>query len=195
MRTLLVAVLLLGAVAQAPPNESPVRIVRIGLNQNAPTVTLRSDSAFTVQRIPTRSAKFTMILSVDADAATRTLRRTDLRYQTLVELDGGRLLVLPATTKVRVEPASTMIEIDNRRYRGSITILGKSRNTFTVVNELPMEDYLLGVVPNELSPTTFGELEALKAQAVAARTYALRNLGQYKDEGYDICATEMCQVY
>src|SRR6185369_852652 len=63
------------------------------------------------------------------------------------------------------------------------------------VNELPMEDYLLGVVPNELSPTTFGELEALKAQAVAARTYILRNLGQYKDEGYDICATDMCQVY
>jgi stage II sporulation protein D len=60
---------------------------------------------------------------------------------------------------------------------------------------LPLEDYLLGVVPNELSPTTFGELEALKAQAVAARTYILRNLGQYKDEGYDICATDMCQVY
>jgi stage II sporulation protein D len=58
-----------------------------------------------------------------------------------------------------------------------------------------MEDYLLGVVPNELSPTTFGALEALKAQAVAARTYIRRNLGQYKDEGYDICATDMCQVY
>jgi len=50
-------------------------------------------------------------------------------------------------------------------------------------------------VPNELSPTTFGELEALKAQAVAARTYVLRNLGQYKNEGYDICATDACQVY
>ena len=57
------------------------------------------------------------------------------------------------------------------------------------------KQYLLGVVPNELSPTTFGELEALKAQAVAARTYVMRNLGQSKKEGYDICATDACQVY
>src|SRR5204862_1447547 len=39
------------------------------------------------------------------------------------------------------------------------------------------------------------QLEALKAQAVAARTYVQRNLGQYANEGYDICATDSCQVY
>ena len=191
MRTLLLALLLLIAGAQAP-NE---RVVRIGLSQNASTVTLRSDKAFTVQQTRTRTAKFTMILSVDAVAANRAVSHADLRYRALVELDGGRLLVLPTTTKVRIEPAGALIDIDNRRYRGSIAVFGNSRNTFTVVNELPLEDYLLGVVPNELNPTTFGELEALKAQAVAARTYILRNLGQYKNEGYDICATDMCQVY
>jgi stage II sporulation protein D len=191
MRTLLLALLILIAGSQAPTE----RVVRIGLNQNASTVTLRSDKAFTVQQTSTRTAKFSMILSVDAAAANRALSRADLRYRTLVELDGGRLLVLPTTTKVRIEPAGAVIEIDNRRYRGRIEVFGNSRNTFTAVNELPLEDYLLGVVPNELGPTTFGELEALKAQAVAARTYILRNLGQYKNEGYDICATDMCQVY
>ncbi len=65
----------------------------------------------------------------------------------------------------------------------------------TAVNVLNLEDYLRGVVPNELSPGQFPQLEALKAQAVAARTYALRNMGQYKDRGYDICATPACQVY
>ncbi len=65
----------------------------------------------------------------------------------------------------------------------------------TAVNILNVEDYLRGVVPNELSPGQFPQLEALKAQAVAARTYALRNLGQYKERGYDICATPACQVY
>jgi stage II sporulation protein D len=159
MRTLLPALLLLIAGAQAP-NEL---VVRIGLSQNASTVTLRSDKAFTVQQTRTRTAKFTMILSVDADAANRALSHADLRYRTLVELDGGRLLVLPTTTKVRIEPAGALIDIDNRRYRGSIAVFGNSRNMFTVVNELPLEDYLLGVVPNELSPTTFGELEALSA--------------------------------
>jgi stage II sporulation protein D len=191
MRTILPALLLLIAGAQAP-NEP---VVRIGLSQDASTVTLRSDNAFTVQQVRTRTARFTMMLTVDADASTRALSRADLRYRTLVELDGGRLFVLPTNTRVRIEPAGALIGFDNRRYRGNITVFGNSRNTFTVVNELPVEDYLQGVVPNELNPTTFGELEALKAQAVAARTYLLRNLGQYKDEGYDICASDMCQVY
>jgi peptidoglycan hydrolase-like amidase len=112
-----------------------------------------------------------MILSVDAGAANRALSRAELRYRTLVELDGRQAARPAEATKVRIEPAGAVIDIDNRRYRGSITVFGNSRNAFTVVNELPMEDYLLGVVPNELGPATFGELEALKAQAVAARTY------------------------
>src|SRR5207244_10101988 len=94
------------------------------------------------------------------------------------------------------DPAgSPHIEAENRSYHEAIEVFGNSRNTFTVVNELPIEDYLLGVVPNELSPTTYGEIEALKAQAVAARTYVTRNMGQSKNEGYDICSTDACQVY
>ena len=88
-------------------------------------------------------------------------------------------------------PSNSTAEVTAGRSK----YFGNSRNTFTVVNELPIEDYLLGVVPNELNPVTFGELEALKAQAVAARTYIMSNLGQYKNEGYDICATDACQVY
>ena len=104
-------------------------------------------------------------------------------------------LVLAAGARVRIEPPA-------RRSRSRIApIAARSkcsatrRHTLTIVNELPLEEYLRGVVPNELSPTTFGQIEALKAQAVAARTYIQRNLGQYKNEGYDICATDACQVY
>src|SRR5262245_22438188 len=120
MRTLLPAVLLLIAGGQTA-NEP---VVRIGLSQSASTVTLRSDKAFTVQQIPTRSATFTMILSVDADAANRALSHADLRYRTMVELDGGKLFILPATTKVRIEPTGAVIDIDKRRYRGSIEVFG-----------------------------------------------------------------------
>ncbi len=98
-------------------------------------------------------------------------------------------------TRVRIQPPPAPLEIDTRAYRGALEVFGNSRRTLTVVNELPLEDYLRGVVPNELNPTTFGQLEALKAQAVAARTYIQRNLGQYNEEGYDICATDACQVY
>src|SRR5437867_7323014 len=169
--------------------------VRIGLNQNASTVSIRSPAAFTAQQSRTRTAKFSTVLALDSANSNLILSRADLEYRMLVELDAGKLLVLPMKTKVRIEPAGTPVEIENRTYRGAIEVFGNSRNTFTVVNELPLEDYLLGVVPNELSPTTFAELEALKAQAVGARTYVVRNMGQSKNEGYDICATDACQVY
>jgi stage II sporulation protein D len=123
--------------------------------------------------------------------------RDQLRYRMAVELDGNRYLVVPMTTRIRIQPpqGSARLQVNERTYRGVIEVFGNARNTFTAVNELPLEDYLLGVVPNELSPSTFGQLEALKAQAVAARTYIVKNMGQYKAEGYDICDTDSCQVY
>lgn len=85
--------------------------------------------------------------------------------------------------------------VDSVPYRGYLEIRPGEGAALTVVNVLNMEDYLKGVVPNELSPNAFPQIEALKAQAIAARTYAIRNRGQYKARGYDLCATPACQVY
>jgi peptidoglycan hydrolase-like amidase len=188
--------LIIGALYERPGRSQTAPTVRIGLTQNASTVSIRSAQPFTVQQNQTRTAKFTMVVALDPAAANRVLTRADLQYRPIVEIDAGRIVVVPKNEKVRIDPPGNAgIEVDNRTYRGSIEVFGNRRNTFTVVNELPLEDYLLGVVPNELSPTTFQELEALKAQAVAARTYVVRNMGQSKNEGYDICASDACQVY
>jgi peptidoglycan hydrolase-like amidase len=192
MRRCLVAALVLLAGGAQPQTEP---IVRIGLNQNASTVTIRSPGGFSVEQRQTRSATFGTALAVDASATGGSLKKADLQYRTTVELDDGTILVLPPDRRVRIEPAASALEIDTRAYRGALEVFGNSRHTLTLVNELPLEDYLRGVVPNELSPAAFGQLEALKAQAVAARTYIVRNLGQYKNEGYDVCATDACQVY
>jgi stage II sporulation protein D len=184
--------LLLALVGPVRSQTTPV--VRIGLTQNASAVTVRAATAFTIQQNRTRTAKFSMVLAVDP-AVTGTLSNSDLQYRTVVEVDGGRLIVLPKTARTQIDTGGVPIEFENRTYRGKIEVFGNSRNTFTVVNELALEEYLLGVVPNELNPVTFGQIEALKAQAVAARTYIMRNLGQYKNEGFDICATDACQVY
>jgi len=170
--------------------------IRIGLSQSAGTFTIRSSESFSVQQQSTRSAKFTPVLSIDDSLLSRVLGKEDIRYRMVVELDGGRYIALPLNTHVRISPPATArLQLDDRTYRGYIEVFGNARNTFTIVNELPFEDYLLGVVPNELSPSTFGQLEALKAQAVAARTYAVKNMGQSRLEGYDICNTDACQVY
>ncbi len=87
------------------------------------------------------------------------------------------------------------LSVDGLPYRGLFEIRAGTGSGLTAVNVLNVEDYLRGVVPNELSPQAFGHLEALKAQAVAARTYVLRNMGQFQSKGYDICATPTCQVY
>jgi peptidoglycan hydrolase-like amidase len=191
MRHVLLAVVLVLSGAPQPTAEPSVRI---GLNQNAATVTIRSASDFTVERRTTRSVTFATVLALDP-ASTGPVRKNDLQYRITAELGGGELLVLPAGARVRIEPPVSPLEIDTRAYRGALEVFGNTRHTLTVVNELPLETYLRGVVPNELSPATFGQIEALKAQAVAARTYIQRNLGQYSNEGYDVCATDSCQVY
>jgi stage II sporulation protein D len=86
------------------------------------------------------------------------------------------------------------IRIGDNAYRGSLS-LRQGGDGVRVVNVLPLESYLEGVVPAEMGPKTFPELDALKAQAVAARTYAVARLGEHEAEGYDLCDSVQCQVY
>ncbi|MCK4759321.1 MAG: SpoIID/LytB domain-containing protein [Candidatus Aminicenantes bacterium] len=81
-----------------------------------------------------------------------------------------------------------------RAYRG-IFVLRATHKGIVLINILNLEDYLKSVVPSELSPHTYNELEAHKAQAVAARTYAIRNLGKYKDLGFNLDDSPRSQYY
>src|SRR5262249_21269588 len=143
MRKFVIAALLL-IISRAQAQNEPT--VRIGLTQNAQTVSLRAATAFTIEQNRTRTAKFTMVLALDS-SASGALSRANIQYRTLVELDGGKLIALPKNARVRIDPpGDTPIEFENRTYRGAIEVFGNSRNTFTVVDELPLEQYLSGVV-------------------------------------------------
>jgi SpoIID/LytB domain protein len=74
--------------------------------------------------------------------------------------------------------------------RPTIKVRSISEN---VTRELPLEDYLVGVLAAESSVED--EIEALKAQAVVSRAFALKNLGRHAREGYDFCSTTHCQRY
>jgi stage II sporulation protein D len=82
------------------------------------------------------------------------------------------------------------LRVDGRRYRGALRLLA-SAGRLLVINVVDLEHYLQGVVPAEMQASW--PLEALKAQAVAARTYVLANL--HPAGAYDVCATSDCQVY
>ncbi|BBB31747.1 hypothetical protein TTHT_0100 [Thermotomaculum hydrothermale] len=90
--------------------------------------------------------------------------------------------------------SKSLIKVNGKRYRGIIEIVSYN-GKMNVINVIDIEDYLKGVVPAEMSPKLYPDIEALKAQAVAARTYVYYNLGQFKEMGFDICATQSCQVY
>lgn len=79
-----------------------------------------------------------------------------------------------------------------RAYRSRLMF--KQRNgRLQVINVLPLEDYLLGVVPLEMPPSF--PKEALRAQAIAARTWTVRNRHKHEREGFDVCDMTHCQVY
>jgi stage II sporulation protein D len=107
----------------------------------------------------------------------------------------GRLFSSSAPVIFASDDEKAPVRFNDRPYRGRIEVFANTRGALTVVNVLGLEDYVKGVVPNELSASGFPQLEAHKAQAIAARTYALRNRGQFSSQGYDLLPTTRSQVY
>jgi stage II sporulation protein D len=109
--------------------------------------------------------------------------------------EGGRFRRFPSPVDLYPGAADARVIVNAVTYRGSLRVLVNARGTLNVVNRVDMEEYLYGVVPAEMGPKRYDAIEALKAQAVAARTYAFAHRGQFESEGYDLCATMKCQAY
>jgi len=78
-------------------------------------------------------------------------------------------------------------------YGGSLRLQPNAYGNFTLVNQVPLETYLRGVVPHEIGANA--PAKAVEAQTIIARTYALRNLRRFAADDYQLCATVHCQVY
>ncbi len=87
-----------------------------------------------------------------------------------------------------------LVRVNGRAYRGRIQV-ARDRTGVTVINRVALEDYLVGVVSAEMGRRDTADAEALAAQAIVSRTYAIRNLGKRALEGFDLYATVVDQVY
>lgn len=98
-------------------------------------------------------------------------------------------------TPMGIQPqgAHTQTWFKGYKYYGGFEYNRINGNDLTVVNVVSLNDYVKGVVPYEMSPSW--PVEALKAQAVCARTYCVDNLNKHKSQGFDLCNTTDCQVY
>ncbi len=81
-----------------------------------------------------------------------------------------------------------------RDYEAQSLRLSIKYGRMALINYLPLEMYIARVIPEEMDAEHF-TLEALKAQAVVARTWSLKNMGRHKRFGYDFCDSPHCQVY
>ncbi|MBU2473430.1 MAG: SpoIID/LytB domain-containing protein [Candidatus Omnitrophica bacterium] len=80
----------------------------------------------------------------------------------------------------------------DRAYRGDIEAVAE-KGVLTLINRLSVEEYLYGVLAAEIPPNSHPQ--ALKSQAVAARTLVFKNRGRHKKDGFDFCSDVHCQVY
>ena len=116
--------------------------------------------------------------------------------QALLLKSGGQVQVLVAagvSPQFQGVNDPALVIVGDRTYRGAIELSTAYGTGIRVINEVSMDDYLYACVPSEM-PSSWAE-EALKAQAVAARTYAENKRGNHSATGYDLCDTQHCQVY
>jgi stage II sporulation protein D len=147
----------------------PARPVRVLLAEGRPLVTIRSTKPFRV---------------VDARGKKRILKPG---VQRLVP---ARLAKLKLELPLRYEPGAAPLQLDGDAYRGAL-VVHRRGGGLTVVNKLPLDRYLRGVVPWEMPDEWHPE--ALRAQAVVARSYALATLKPGKL--FDLYRDTRSQVY
>jgi len=86
-----------------------------------------------------------------------------------------------------------IITVNKRRYAGTLRLQQNSHLNYTLVNQVPLETYLRGVVPHEIGYQA--PYASVQAQAILARTYALASRHRFAVDDYELCATTQCQVY
>ena len=174
--------------------------VKVGLMQTEFPVELKCSSEF---RIETKEGVI-LLAQGQGSASSLVSRTVDGKLNVSVKdkedlIVDESIVIAPLNKEATVTLFGVKFGKDNfwsgsqdRSYRGQIEI-NIVPNGLQVVNKVSLEEYLYGVVPSEM-PANW-PMEALKAQAVAARSEAMVKLGRHKDEGFDFCSEVHCQVY
>jgi stage II sporulation protein D len=167
--------------------------VRVGLIVDTSAVDVASAGPFIVQ---TEDGREIARLAAGATASFRDNgANLSLTSRTAAGGSGPGGSGLPFPLVVRPANPGATLTVRGNPYRGELRIQQAPGGGLTVVNRLDMETYLLGVVPREIGRFDLDIYEAIKAQAVAARTYAVTYLGRRQQQGFDVFATVEDQVY
>ncbi|MFW6295338.1 MAG: SpoIID/LytB domain-containing protein [Halanaerobium sp.] len=181
------------------PTEKDIQSLRIGLQENNEHLLFQYSDPF----------------SIIYDGII--LFRGDAKKNYMIEVEGNDIYIKTEEEKVKLGSSDLEYQIysshenssfyvfninygqgyfwqgsGNRQYRGNMIIKGEGEE-FTLINQVDLTPYLLSVVPSEIYASW--PMESLKAQAVAARSYTLSNLGRHSSDGYDLCSSVHCAAY
>ncbi len=172
---------------ESSSNVMRVPFVRVLLDESQTEVTIRADRQFAIECLQGGQQE---VYYSNQPVTIINHRRT------LSVEDHNGTPLREGLDEVNIIPrgAGNRLQLDRYRYRGIMKLLPTGQ-TVQLINIVYMEDYLRGVVPPEIGSRTDSEIEAVKAQAVAARTYALAHLQQYPAEKYDMKSSIMDQIY
>ena len=171
----------------APDSNEPT--VRIGLMTKQFGLLVESNGHYEIVNVDTNKVHG----EYPASVKTRIGLREGKFVINNTVVEGDRFRIAPRKSK-SMEREDRLIEINNRRYRGVVEVFRTQGSTgVTAVNILPVDDYVYGLMARDISPEW--PEHALKAQAVATRTFALYNVGKHKNDGFDLCASSDCLVY
>ncbi len=175
-----------------PPTNPPTTtgratVVRIGLVVDTPSVELTAATAFDILD----NGGATLQHAEGNDVWTFTVNDGQIRGRGASGREVG-----PAAGPLRIVPTdSGVLTIGGKTYRGTALLRLTESGKLSAINVLAIEEYLRGVVPYEIGRLAPELIEAVKAQAVAARTYAIGNLNRWGSRGFDFVATVQDQVY
>ncbi len=162
----------------------PAHAIKIGLLTDASRAYIGASQQADVIDVRTNKLLFSMTKMKGYDF------RSDGKNLTVKM--AGKWIKLPTDNIVIKTAPDGFLTVKRKWYRGFFRVVNTGAGV-TVINDIELEKYLLGVVPSEMPPSW--ELDAQKAQAIAARSYAVANLGKRAKYGYDLNDTEADQVY
>ena len=160
----------------------------VSLKQSAGSVRLSANMPVVLRRLDNKKVLWEGKARENA-VLTFGAKGWELNGRKLSKADSAALELVTSDEKQLTKQVSTL---DYKSYRGALRLLPR-KGKIQVLNRVPVEEYLRGVVPEEM-PAEWN-VEAVKAQAVAARTYALGHRKRHGQEGFDICTTTHCQQY
>ena len=178
----------LASAAISPPSHDTfslqMRPVRVMLRRNVKEATVNSPAEIMVR---TNNGTVTYSNRIHFEAAGQN------SVTVTSEGSSRRNLSLPCT--LVVNDHLYYLALGNDSYRGALIITSENDKSISVINVLNVEDYLRGVVPKEIGTLREPEIEAIKVQAVAARTYAYKRMAANQRNTFDVLSTVADQVY